>query len=116
MTAGPSLSPAKIQQWLIRIDSAQRSGGRASAASLALQAVSEGVEEPSVLNLAALARYGEGQFAQALALLERARAIAPDDPNVLNSLGICLKALGRLGDALDAYEAAARAEPKLAAP
>lgn len=116
MTAGPSLSPAKIQQWLIRIDSAQRSGGRASAASLALQAVSEGVVEPSVLNLAASARYGEGQFAQALALLERARAIAPDDPNVLNSLGICFKALGRLGDALDAYGAAARAEPNLAAP
>lgn len=116
MNTGSPLSKAQVQQWLLRIDAAQRSGGRVSAAVLALQAVSEGVEDPSVLNLAASARYGEGRVEDALALLERARALAPGDPNVLNSLGICFKALGHLGDALEAFAAAARAQPGLAAP
>ena len=92
-----------------------RGSGMAAAARLSIQAVAEGVEHPALLNLAASAHYGEGRHEEAVELLKRARALAPRDPHVLNSLGVCLKALGQLDSALQAYEAAIRADPRLAA-
>ena len=92
-----------------------RGAGMAAAAQLSIQAVAEGIEHPALLNLAASARYGERRYEEAVELLKRARALAPQDPHVLNSLGVCLKALGRLDAALQAYDAALKADPRLAA-
>ena len=47
-------------------------------------------------------------------MLERARSLAPDDPHILNSLGISLKASGRAESALQAYDAALRIAPDMA--
>ena len=105
---------ARCQQWLERLDVALRAHGLQAAAQLALQALAEGIEHPSVLNLAASARYGGGRFEEAVRLLKRARALAPKDPQVLNSLGVCLRALGQTEAALQAYEAALRAAPGMA--
>jgi hypothetical protein len=41
--------------------------------------------------------------------------MAPKDPHVLNSLAVCLEALGRTDEALKAYDAAVRADPSAAA-
>lgn len=79
-----------------------------------MEALSAGVEHPVVLNLAAQAHYGLGRIEEAAALLRRARKLAPRDPHVLNSLGICEQALGRTSAALDAYTAAGRADPAMA--
>jgi Tfp pilus assembly protein PilF len=106
---------ARRQQWLEQVDAALRTYGLQTAAGLALQAVAEGVEHPSLLNLAASAYHREGRSEEAVQLLKRARALAPKDPDVLNSLGICLRALGRTDEALDAYEAALRVDPDMAA-
>jgi len=106
---------ARRQQWLEQIDATLRTQGLEAAARLAVQALAEGVEHPSVLNLAASARYGEGRFEEAAALLRQARKLAPKDPHILNSLAVCLKALGQPDAALDAYNAALRLDPRMAA-
>jgi Flp pilus assembly protein TadD len=105
---------ASHQQWLEQIDSALRGQGLEAAARLSLQALAEGVEHPSVLNLAATARYGEGRFEDAAELLNRAQALAPRDPHVLNSLGVCLQALGRTDPAMKAYDEALKVDPRMA--
>ena len=116
MTASSVLPKAvRRQQWLEQVDAALRQQGMAPAAGLAIQAIAEGVEHPSLLNLAASARYQEGRLGEAVDLLKRARALAPRDPHVLNSLGICLRAQGRLAAAREAYDAALRADPRMAA-
>ena len=108
-------SPMRRQQWLQQVDLALRTQGLEVAAQLALKALAEGVEEPSLLNLAASTHYVEGRFDQAVQLLTRARTLAPRDPNVLNSLGVCLKGAGRLDEALRAFGTALEAEPRMAA-
>jgi tetratricopeptide (TPR) repeat protein len=100
---------------LEQIDSALRIQGLEPASRLALQALAEGIEHPVVLNLAASARFREGRVDEAAVLLKRARALAPKDPNILNSLGLCLKALGQADAALQAYNSALRIEPRMAA-
>jgi len=102
------------QQWLEQVDAALRTSGLEAAARLALTALAEGVEEPTFLNLAASAHYNEGRFDEAVQLLTRARSLAPDDPNILNSLGICLKALGQTAAALEAFDDALRIDPRMA--
>jgi len=113
----PVSTPSRAirQQWLERVDSVMRSQGMAAAAQLSLQALAAGVEHPALLNLAASARYAEARFEEAAQLLKRARALAPSDPHILNSLGICLKAVGQNEAALEAYAAALRADPDMAA-
>ena len=103
------------QRWLEQIDGALRTQGMAAAGRLALDALAQGVEHPAVLNLAASARFGEGRFDEAAQMLKRARVLAPKDPHILNSLGVCLKALGQHDAALEAYIGAARIDPDLAA-
>jgi tetratricopeptide (TPR) repeat protein len=102
------------QQWLERVDLALRTDGLQVAAQLAQQALAEGVEDASLMNLAASALYRERRFDEATQLLKHARSLAPRDPDVLNSLGICLRALGRTEEALQVYEAALRIDPGMA--
>src|SRR3569832_2020586 len=105
-------SHALRQQWLEQVDSVMRTQGFAAAAQLSLQAVAAGVEHPALLNLAGSALYGKQRYHEAAQLLKRARALAPNDPHILNSLGICLKALGQNEAALEAYNAALRIDPE----
>jgi tetratricopeptide (TPR) repeat protein len=112
MSASPSA--ARRQQWLEQVDAALRTYGRDAAARLALQAVAEKVEHPALLNLAASAHHAQGRFDEAAKLLKRARTLAPEDPNVLNSLGVCLKALGDSAGALRAFDSAIRLAPHFA--
>ena len=109
-----SPSNAARQQWLERVDLALRTLGLHGAARVALQALAEGVEDASVLNLAASSHYREGRFAEAVQALERARVLAPRDPNVLNSLGVCLRAVGRTTEAVRVYDAALEIDPNMA--
>lgn len=113
--ASAQMRAARRQSWLEQVDLALRSQGPQVAAQLALQAVTDGVEHPSILNLAASVHHGQSRFEEAAKLLRRARALSPKDPNILNSLGVCLKALGRTDEALKSYDAALRIDPGMAA-
>ena len=113
-TSVPSRAQRR-QQWLEQVDAVLRREGMAAAAPLAIQALAEGVEHPSLLNLAASVHHQQGRREEAVALLKRARTLAPRDPHVLNSLGVCLRGLGRHEAAREAYEAAIRADPRMAA-
>ena len=102
------------QQWRADVDTALQTQGLEVAARLAEQALADGIEEASLLNLAASTRFQEQRYDEALRLLQRANALAPNDPNVLNSLGVCLKATGETGHALQAFEAAISIDPVMA--
>jgi tetratricopeptide (TPR) repeat protein len=78
---------------------------------LAEQALTEGPEEAALLNLVAYGRMGANKHEEALGMLKRARVLAPGDINVLNSLGICLRRLGRYTDSVEAFDAALRVAP-----
>ena len=103
------------RQWLVKIDVTLRTYGIEAAQRLAVQALDDGVEHPAVFNLAAQVRHDEGRFEEAVELLRRARTLAPKDPHVLNTLGICLTGLERTDAALQAYDAALRIDRDLAA-
>lgn len=113
VTSGSAQSQRR-RQWLEHVDATLRTQGLRAAAQVAQQALAEGVEDASVLNLAASELYRERRFEEAAQLLSRARSLAPSDANVLNSLGICLRVLGRPEEALAVYDAALRIDPDMA--
>jgi tetratricopeptide (TPR) repeat protein len=55
--------------------------------------------------------YGELRFEEAVALLEEADRVRPNDPEVLNRLGTALMAVGRPQAAIEKLEAAVRIRP-----
>jgi tetratricopeptide (TPR) repeat protein len=76
------------------------SGNLTDAAAQAQQALNDGLEHPFLLNLAATPLEDAGDLTGALALLERAVALAPDDVGALNALGLCLRRLDRPREAI----------------
>jgi len=70
------------------------------AAALAEQTLASGFEHPMLLNIAATQLEQQGNYEQALKLLERAVAIAPKDVGARNALGLCLQRLDRPAEAL----------------
>jgi len=96
--------------------------GRKSLAVFAVAAVGLGVLtwrhnriyycEPSYNLGVALGR--AGRFKEAIAQLERAVRIAPDNPLLRYNYGVALMTLGRPAEALEQYEAAVRLKPDFA--
>ena len=67
-----------------------------------------------VLHLLGNVQAMRGQYAEAVATLQRATAARPQDPLILNSLGIALGKAGRPDDAIAALRQACTLEPGLA--
>jgi tetratricopeptide (TPR) repeat protein len=84
------------------------------AVRLAETALADGREHPLLLNLRAYRLEQDGRFLDALADLKHARALAPRDVPTLNALGLCLARLDRMGEAVEAFEAAVTADPNFA--
>jgi Tfp pilus assembly protein PilF len=104
--------PQERDLLLRQIDAAVRAGNIPVAGQLAERALEAGIEHPGVMNLAAHMAIERGDIGRGIALLERARALAPNDVHVLNSLGIALKRAGRFADAAGAFDAAIAAAPR----
>ena len=83
------------------------------AAAIAEQALATGFEHPLLLNVAATRLEHAGRFEDALRLLERAAALAPDDIGVRNALSLCLQRLDRPAEALQHVDRLLKAHPEL---
>lgn len=85
-----------------------------AAVAMADAALAQGLEHPLTLNLAAERMESEGRFGEALALLQRAHRLAPEDLGVRQALGLCLFRLQQFGAALPHFDAMVAAEPDFA--
>jgi tetratricopeptide (TPR) repeat protein len=72
----------------------------ARAAALAEQTLASGFEHPLLLNVVATRLEQEGKLEEALQLLARAVAMAPDDVPVRHALALCLLRLDRPAESL----------------
>jgi tetratricopeptide (TPR) repeat protein len=84
------------------------------AARLSRSALRDGLIHPLFLNLRAFWLEQRGRDDEALADLERARELAPDDVPILNALGLALARAHRPVDATRAFEAAIALDPDFA--
>lgn len=111
----PALRDAQADRAaLLAVQAAAQSGDMAAAANLAERVLAGGLENPMLLNLAALKLENEGRLEDAAVLLRRARALAPRDIGVLNALGLCLHRLEDYADAVEQFDAALAIQPDLA--
>lgn len=90
---------------------AVRRADRVAALGLAVAAVGRGVEHPLALMLAAEHHDAEGRAEAALALLARATAIEPDEPELWRRQARLLAGQGRPEEALAAAEEALDIDP-----
>jgi len=83
------------------------------AGAIAREALAGGFEHPLLLNVAATVLEQEGKFVEALQLLERAVALAPQDIGARNALSLCLQRLERPAEALRHVEELLKQHPEL---
>lgn len=89
-------------------------GNIAGAGEMAIAALADGIEHPLVLDLAAGRMEATGRHADSLALLLRAKALAPTAPGILNALGLALQRVDRHAEAMSEFTAALAAAPDFA--
>ncbi|MGD0143585.1 MAG: sulfotransferase [Rhizomicrobium sp.] len=106
-----SNQPALLQEYLRGADAAMRAGDQARAMQLGEEAARRGLEHPNLLVLAGYRALDRGVADDALALLQRARELAPRNVDVLNALGLALARLSRQREAVAVYDAALRQSP-----
>lgn len=93
---------------------ARRSGDFAKALALANQAASEKLAHPLLLRVQAEALAVAGRYPEAGQLLNRALALAPNDPFTITDIGRVLVAENRVDEAIRAFQAAVAVRPDLA--
>jgi tetratricopeptide (TPR) repeat protein len=96
------------------VHAALTDGDIATAGKLAEDALNDGIDHAMVLNLVAGRREAEGRLDEALALLQRALAAAPDAIGIMNAIGLVLYRMDRSAEAVEAYDAALAREPRFA--
>jgi aspartate beta-hydroxylase len=109
-------SMAHAPELAARIDAARRlaEGGQILDAEQAFLAIlRDEPREVDALNFVAICAHERGRYAQALALLERARSVRADDAITLANLGATQAALGQLDRAIESLRAALAASPTL---
>jgi len=85
------------------------------AANRAALALNRGERHPTLFNALAFHHSKAARYDEAIALLTEGLKLAPRDPHLLYSAGICLLHLGRDRDALGLFNAALDAKPGFAA-
>ena len=60
----------------------------------------------------AMRHIGEGRFDDALALVEQALALEPDDPDLWNCKGVALRGMGRYEESLRCFDKSLRIDPR----
>jgi tetratricopeptide (TPR) repeat protein len=96
------------------VHGALTAGDIPTAAKLAEDALGDGIDHPMVLNLVAGRREEEGRPGEALALLRRAKAGAPEAIGIMNAIGLVLYRLGQYEEAAREYGEALVRDPGFA--
>src|SRR6185503_12317077 len=96
------------------VEAAVRAGDLPQALALARAALDRGIVHPLLLNLRAYWLENQGRPQEARADLERAHSLAPEDPYVLNALGLNLGRHGLFPEAIAAFDKAIALNPDLA--
>lgn len=110
-SATKARDPEADRNTLRAIHATLTGGDPERAGDMAIDALRDGLEHPMAFSLAASRFEETGQLDEALALLEKARVLAPDAPGIANALGLCLQRLDRHDDAVSAFDAALVADP-----
>ena len=110
----PDVPDHQLAQRLKSVTAALDRSDRPLAISLARSALTEGLVHPLFLNLRAFWLEGRGRTQEALADLQHASKLAPDDVPVLNALGLALARLEQPVEATKAFERAAALDPNFA--
>jgi tetratricopeptide (TPR) repeat protein len=103
--AAPERSERERER-LRAVHAALTAGDVAGAGALAAEALADGIEHPMVLSLAAGRLEEANRREEALPLLRRAKALAPQAPGMWNALGICLCALENYAEAVPEFDGA----------
>jgi len=96
------------------IHAALSGGDVAAAAKMAEDALRDGIDHVMVLSLVAGRREEEGRLADALALLRRAKAGAPDAAGIINQVGLCLLRMEQWEEAAAEFGEALARDPGFA--
>lgn len=106
----PSSTPEAVR----RIATAIAAEDYRKAAELGELFLSHGLAHPAMYGARALWLERQGKDEEALAEFQRARALSPKDPLLLNAIGLCLTRLYRLPEALETFDEAIRIDPAYA--
>jgi tetratricopeptide (TPR) repeat protein len=116
MTASENdTAAASKDQAVAEASQAVRDGKIPRAMDIARQALARGIVHPMLLNLRAFWLEDNNRPREALADLQLAVTLAPEDGILHNALGLCLTKFGRWTDAVDAFETAVRYQPEFVA-
>lgn len=114
-TPAPSArKPVEAGGSLAAIQAAVQAQDYSRAAALAEAALQVGIDHPMVLNLAALKFEEDGRFEDALLVLDRAIALAPDDIGARNARGLVLTRIERYREALETFDGVVALQPAFA--
>jgi tetratricopeptide (TPR) repeat protein len=116
MTKGAAPSKAPDPEVMRQVDAAIRARQIPRAIELALAELERGAEHPQLLHLRSTWLDKQGRPLDALADLERARALNPRELAVLMALGLSLAQLTRRLEARQVFEEAAALRPDLVGP
>jgi tetratricopeptide (TPR) repeat protein len=94
------------------VEAALDRGEVEAAVALAEAALADGQAHPTLFSLAAENLESQDRYGEALLLLERGHAMAPDDLDLRQALGLCLFRLQRYRPALPHFDALIAAEPE----
>jgi Tfp pilus assembly protein PilF len=106
-----TLPKPRLAQAIDTVVAALNNSDRTAAIRLARAALDEGLVHPLFLNLRAFWLEGRGRLHDAVADLEHAHALAPDDVPVLNALGLALAKQFRPVEATKAFETVIALQP-----
>ncbi|WP_293458060.1 tetratricopeptide repeat-containing sulfotransferase family protein [Phenylobacterium sp.] len=113
--AAPPVRDAEAdRRRLAEIQAAAQARDFPRAVALAEEAFKAGIIHPMVLNLAALKAEQDGRFDDALAVLQEAIALAPDDIGARNAMGLVLTRIERYAEALAVFDGVVKLQPGFA--
>ncbi len=114
MSEPPEKSDRSDAELLLDLEKALKAQDWPRAIDIARYALAAGLQHPLTLNVRAFWLEQQGRYNEALNDLLLASQLAPQDAGILNALGLCLSNLGRLDEAVVAFDKAIEVQANFA--